>query len=100
MDPSKPLELMVAFHNRFRWPLRDADVIEVWQGLEYLGELSARLVREVLGHHIATAQLAAAVLGALNRPSARRDYFEGKPPTRAAGRRQKGNRRDGSTGME
>lgn len=96
MDPAKPLELMVAFRNRFRWPLRDADVIEVWQGLDYLGELSARLVREILGHHIATAQLAVAVLRALEGPAERRPYYQGKPPAKAAARAEKSPRRGAS----
>lgn len=87
---SDSLELRVAFHGRsFRWPLRDGDVIEIWQGAFYCGELPATIVRQLLGFHLATAKVVAELLQALERPSERRRYYQGKPPARAAGRREK-----------
>ena len=90
MNPNVPLELRVAFNGHgFRWPFRDSDTMEVWQGADYLGELPGSLVLMVLSHHIATAKLLADLVIALDAPSERRSYYEGKPPARAPSRRAK-----------
>jgi hypothetical protein len=88
-----PLEFKVAFNGRgFRWPLRDGDTIEVWEGTTYCGEFSATIIRQLLTLHLATAQLEAELLhdlaatrGRWTETGWRRDEPR-KPPARAAGR--------------
>lgn len=57
---SDTVQLVVRFRG-WRWPLRAGDVIEVWHGLTALGEVPTDLLRQMLGHHLATARLQAVI---------------------------------------
>jgi len=87
VNPSPPIELRVAFRGQgLRWPLREGDTLEVWRGEDYCGEIPGRLVLELVGHHIAAAELVAALVGALEAPTDRDSYYGRKPPARARAR--------------
>jgi hypothetical protein len=92
-----PLELRIAFLGRgFRWPLRDEDVVEVWQAARYCGAVSGGLLRAVLVHQLATARLAGELLAARLEPTDRvppSPFDVRKPPAVAAGREPAARRR-------
>ena len=57
-----PLELRVLFrHVGTRWPLRDGDSIELYEGMTYRGEIPAHVVRALLTLHLSMAQLGAVI---------------------------------------
>lgn len=55
----------------WRWPLRDEDQIEVWDGQthECLGAISGAMIRHLVAHHLSSAQLQQAFTRDLTRPA-------------------------------
>jgi hypothetical protein len=52
------LALYVHFRGRgFRWKFEADDGLEVFLGLTYVGTVPGRLVVELIGHHLAGAEL-------------------------------------------
>jgi hypothetical protein len=77
------LELRIHFRaHGFRWPLADIDVVELWQGLDYRGQLSGRAIRSLVEHHVA----AAALTETIHRELAAAALPARKPPRKRHGR--------------
>lgn len=50
------LALHVCFRN-FKWPLRDNDDVQVWQGFDLVATLPGRLIRHLVELHLAGAMV-------------------------------------------
>jgi hypothetical protein len=66
LDPRR-LDLRLVSRG-WRWPISEADRIEVWQGPELLGELTGDALHAIIVHYLAGAALAAGMLDQLEAP--------------------------------